>query len=370
MSSGLDMPSIVQLRGRRAVGSSFVRALTFDAPGRVALVHVPDPTLLEPADVVVATEVAGLCGSDLHVYRGLEPGLDPGTPMGHELLGTVVAAGSEVSRFRVGDRVVAPFSTACGSCFFCDAGLPARCERGQLFGWVERGRGLAGCQAELVRVPLADSTLVAVPGGVAGEEALLAGDVLSTGWFGAANGDVRTGSVVAVVGCGAVGISAVAAAITLGAERVLAIDPAEDRRRLAERFGGQGHTPDDAAEHARVATAGRGVDVVVEAVGSPQASRLAFDLVRAGGTISAVGVHHEPALAIAPGALYDKNLTYRAGRCPARAYLDRSLRLIESGRFPFGELVSHRLPLASAVEAYAAFDRREVGWSKVVFRMG
>jgi threonine dehydrogenase-like Zn-dependent dehydrogenase len=119
---------------------------------------------------------------------------------------------------------------------------------------------------------------------------------------------------------------------------------------------------------ARAMTSGRGVDVVVEAVGSPQASRLAFELVRVGGTISAVGVHHEPALAIAPGALYDKNLTYRAGRCPARAYLDRALALVASRRLPFGELVSHRLPLESAPEAYAAFDRREAGWSKVVFK--
>ena len=346
-----------------------MRALIFEAPGRVTVADVAEPTLLDAGDVLVETEVAGLCGSDLHVYRGLEPGLDPGTPMGHELLGTIVATGAQVSRFRIGDRVVAPFSTACGRCWFCEAGLPARCERGQLFGWVEQGKGLAGCQAELVRVPLADSTLVAVPGNLPGEEALLAGDVLATGWFGAANGGVEAGSVVAVIGCGAVGICAVAAAIEIGAERVLAIDPVADRRRLASRFGGERHAPGDAVEHARAATSGRGVDVVVEAVGSPQASRLAFDLVRAGGTISAVGVHHEPTLAIAPGALYDKNLTYRAGRCPARAYLDRALALIESRRFPFAELVSHRVPLESGPQAYAAFDRREAGWSKVVFRM-
>lgn len=345
-----------------------MRALIFDAPGRVAMADVVEPTLLDAGDVLVATEVAGLCGSDLHVYRGLEPGLDPGTPMGHELLGTIVAAGAAVSRFRVGDRVVAPFSTACGACWFCDRDLPARCERGQLFGWVENGRGLAGCQAEFVRVPLADSTLVKVPEELLGEEALLAGDVLSTGWFGSANGGVARGSLVAVVGCGAVGICAIAAAIELGAERVLAVDPATDRQRLAERFGAEGVGPGSALDRAREVSGGRGVDVVVEAVGSPAASRLAFELVRVGGTISAVGVHHEPALAISPGALYDKNLTYRAGRCPARAYLDRALTLVGSSRFPFAELVSHRLSLESAPEAYAAFDRREAGWSKVVFR--
>ena len=345
-----------------------MRALIFEEVGRVSIATVADPVLAESSDVLVAVEAAGLCGSDLHVYRGLEPGLDPGTPMGHELLGTIVAAGSDVTKFRVGERVVAPFSTACGDCFQCRRGLPSRCERGELFGWVSRGVGLAGCQAELVRVPLADSTLVAVPDGLPPDQALLAGDVLATGWFGAVSAGAGAGATVAVVGCGAVGLSAIAAALELGAELVLAIDPADDRRALAERFGGRPATPEAAIEIGREATAGRGVDAVVEAVGSPAASRLAFDLVRVGGTIAAVGVHHEPALAIPPGALYDKNLTYRAGRCPARALLPRGLELVASNRVPLGELISHRLPLADAPSAYAAFDRRDRGWTKVVFR--
>jgi threonine dehydrogenase-like Zn-dependent dehydrogenase len=176
------------------------------------------------------------------------------------------------------------------------------------------------------------------------------------------------GATVAVVGCGAVGLSAVAAAHELGAELVVAVDPAADRRSLAERFGARPATPESAVEIAREATAGRGVDAVVEAVGSPAASRLAFDLVRVGGAIGAVGVHHEPALAIAPGALYDKNLTYRAGRCPARALLPRALELVAANRVPWSELISHRLPLGEAPAAYAAFDRRDPGWTKVVFR--
>jgi threonine dehydrogenase-like Zn-dependent dehydrogenase len=288
--------------------------------------------------------------------------------MGHELLGTIVALGRGVTRFRVGDRVVAPFSTACGDCFQCRRGLSARCERGALFGWVSGGVGLAGCQAELARVPLADSTLVAVPDGVPLEQALLAGDVLATGRFGATSAGVEPGATVAVVGCGAVGLSAIVAARELGAGFVLAIDPADERRALAERFGARAASPSEAIEIGREATAGRGVDAVVEAVGSPAATRIAFDLVRVGGTIAAVGVHHEPALAIAPGALYDKNLTYRAGRCPARALLPLALELVASGRVPLGELISHRLPLAEAPSAYAAFDRRDPGWTKVVFR--
>lgn len=249
-----------------------MQGVRFLEVGRVAVESVPEPTLLEPTDALVRVEVAGLCGSDLHVFRGHEQGLDPGTVMGHELLGEIVATGSSVTRFRVGDRVVSPFSTACGNCFFCRRDLPSRCERGQLFGWVESGRGLEGCQAEFVRVPLADTTLVAVPAGVPGEEALLAGDVLATGWYGAAAGGVGAGSTVAVVGCGAVGVLAVAAAGELGAARVFAIDPAEDRHSLAARFGGEPTALEGAVERVRDLTDGRGVDVVVEAVGSVAAT--------------------------------------------------------------------------------------------------
>ncbi len=344
-----------------------MRALIFEHVGKVALAHVPDAELVDPTDVVVKVEVAGLCGSDLHVYRGHERGLDAGTVMGHELLGEIVAAGKAVAAFRVGDRVVSPFSTACGSCFYCRGGLPARCDRGQLFGWVANGAGLQGGQAELVRVPLADSTLVRVPAELPGVEALLVGDVLATGWFGAVNGGVAPGSIVAVVGCGAVGVCAVAAAGELGAARVFAVEPAADRRALAARFGATALSPDEALPASREATGGRGCDVVIEAVGSPQATQLAYDLLRAGGTLSALGVHVEPALAISPGALYDKNLTYRAGRCPARALMDELLPKVAAGRWPLGELVSHRLPLEDAVTAYQAFDRREPGWTKVVF---
>jgi threonine dehydrogenase-like Zn-dependent dehydrogenase len=344
-----------------------MRALLFEEVGRVAVATVADPVLVDPGDAIVRVEVAGLCGSDLHVYRGHEHGLDAGTVMGHELLGEVVAVGRAVTRLAVGARVVSPFSTACGACYFCRADLPARCESGQLFGWVTNGAGLQGAQAELVRVPLAESTLVRVPPELPGAEALLVGDVLATGWFGAANGGVAPGAVVAVVGCGAVGVCAVGAALELGAERVFAVDPAPDRRALAARFGGEPVRPEDAPALARSATGGRGCDVVVEAVGSPQATLLAYALVRAGGTLSALGVHVEPALAVSPGALYDKNLTYRAGRCPARALMAELLKKVAAGRWPLGELVSHRLPLDAAVAAYQAFDRREAGWTKVVF---
>lgn len=347
-----------------------MKALIFEDVRRVVCSAVPDPSIEDSGDVLVRVQAAAVCGSDLHVYRGLETGLDSGTVMGHELAGEVVEAGSGVARFQAGDLVVSPFTTSCGSCFYCRLGLTARCERGQLFGWVEKGRGLHGVQAEYVRVPLADSTLVAVPEGTPPEEALFAGDVLATGWFGAESAGAAPGRTVAVVGCGPVGLMAVVAARELGAERIFAIDTLPERLALAERWGAEpvDFQKEDAAGLILEATEGRGADGVVEAVGSPQASKVAYGLVRPGGTIAAVGVHVEDRLAFTPGEIYDKNLTYRAGRCPARSYMDRLLPLIRSRRYDFGALISHRLPLEEGPRGYDLFDRRVDGCTKVVLR--
>jgi len=346
-----------------------MQALIFDSVRKLRYTTVPDPEILAPTDVIVRVRVAAVCGSDLHVYRGLETGLDAGTVMGHELVGEVVAAGAGVDRFRPGDLIVSPFTTSCGSCFYCRTGLTARCVSGQLFGWVEQGRGLHGVQAELVRVPLADSTLVRVPDGTPPELALFAGDVLATGWFGAESAAVAPGGTVAVVGCGPVGLMAVIAARELGAERIFALDEVPERLALAVKYGADPVDVRNAAiagDRIREATQGRGADSVVEAVGSPRATRLAFDLVRPGGTLAALGVHTEPHLAFAPGEAYDKNITYRAGRAPARHYLERLLPLIQSGKYDLGALISHRLPLAEGARGYDLFDKRLEGCTKVM----
>jgi threonine dehydrogenase-like Zn-dependent dehydrogenase len=349
-----------------------VKALVFDSVREIHHATVPDPEIRDAGDVIVQIRAAAVCGSDLHVYRGLETGLDAGTVMGHEFVGEIVDAGADVARFRKGDLVVSPFTTSCGACFYCRAGLTARCVSGQLFGWVEKGRGLHGAQAELVRVPLADSTLVRVPEGTPAEQALFAGDVLATGWFGAESAGAAPGVVTAVVGCGPVGLMAVVAARELGAERVFALDTVPERLALAERYGAEPLNvllqdgKEDALARIRDATEGRGADAVVEAVGSPQATRLAFDLVRPGGTIGAVGVHAESHLAFAPGEVYDKNLTYRAGRAPVRRYIERLLLLVQSGRYDLGALISHRLSLSEGPRGYDLFDRRLEGCTKVV----
>lgn len=345
-----------------------MKAITFQGVETLAYEDVPDARLVESTDVVVQVTAAGVCGSDLHPYFGRERGLDPGTVMGHELLGRIVEAGADVRDFALGDRVVAPFSTSCGRCFYCATGLTARCERGQLLGWVSDGVGLQGAQAERVRVPLADTTLVRVPDGLDDCVALLAGDILSTAAFGADLAGVHVGDLVVVVGCGPVGLLSVRAALARGAREVVAVDRVPSRLAMAERFGAA--AVDLASGGARAAvdalSDGLGADSAIEAVGSPEATRTAADLLRLGGVLAAVGVHTEPHLALSPGELYDRNLRYAAGRCPARHYMSASLELAAREADLVGALISHRLPLAEGVEAYRRFAAREDGWTKVV----
>jgi threonine dehydrogenase-like Zn-dependent dehydrogenase len=346
-----------------------MNAITFQDVESLAYEAVADPVLIESSDVIVRTRAAGLCGSDLHPYFGRERGLDRGTVMGHELVGEIVEAGADVRTLSVGDRVVAPFSTSCGSCFYCHTGLTARCERGALFGWVQDGAGLHGCQAELVRVPLADGTLVRVPDGLDDEVALLAGDVLSTATYGADLAGVGAGDLVVVVGCGPVGLLAIRAVLEKGAREVVAVDSVPSRLDLARRFGA---TPADREQGdplalVRERSEGRGADAAIEAVGSAEATRTAVGLLRFGATLAALGVHTEPHLAIPPGEIYDRNLRYAAGRCPARHYMPSSLGLAERDADLMAALVSHRLPLSDGVEAYRRFAAREGGWAKVVF---
>ena len=269
-----------------------MKAITFQAVEQLAYEDAVDPEIVVATDVLVRVTAAGICGSDLHPYFGREVGLDIGTVMGHELVGEIVEVGTEARDFTVGARVVAPFTTSCGSCFYCSSGLTARCERGQLFGWVEGGRGLQGVQAEYARVPLADGTLVAVPEGLDEALALLAGDILSTATYGAELAGVEPGDLVVVVGCGPVGLLAIRAALGRGAREVVGVDRVAARLATAELFGA---TPvnfetGDPVEMVRERSQGRGADAAIEAVGSPEATRLAADLLRLGGSLAALGV--------------------------------------------------------------------------------
>lgn len=345
-----------------------MHGVTFEAVERVACVELADPVLENPRDAIVAVELAGLCGSDLHPFFGREQGLDPGTVMGHEFVGTVLAVGSAVRAIAVGDRVFAPFSTSCGTCFYCSGGLPSRCLENQLFGWRHGGCGLHGGQAEQVRVPLADGTLAKIPAGLSDRAALLLGDNYSTGYFCAEMAGVKPGGVYAVIGCGTVGLLAILAARQLGAERIVAVDPVATRRAQAESLGAASPaTEAEARDLIRHWTSGRGVDAVMELVGLPAAQRLAWELVRPGGTLSVIGCHCTPQFAFSPVEAYDKNLTYRTGRCPARAYMERLAVDVVASGLDLDRFITHEFSLQECVRGYEVFSRREQGCLKAAF---
>ena len=348
-----------------------MKALTFQGPRRIGYTDVADPKITDSRDVILKTRWSAICGSDLHVYHQRERGIEPGTVMGHEFVGEVVELGKDVQSLSVGDLVVAPFTTNCGVCFYCRVGLTCRCSRGQLFGWVEAGKGLEGGQAELVRVPHAEATLVKLAPELGEETALLAGDVASTGFFSAELAGVRPGGTYAVVGCGPVGLSAILGAREFGAEELFACDSVARRLELAEKLGASAIDirSNDPVAIVKDATEGRGVDAVMELVGNPEATRLAYDLVRPGGVLSAVGVHTEPQFAITPAEAYDKNLTYRAGRCPARRLMKQALTLIASKRYDYDAIISHRLPLAEGVRGYQIFDQKLEDCTKVLLKV-
>lgn len=347
-----------------------MRALTFHGKQDIRYESVPDPALLSPSDVIIKVYLAGICGSDLHVYHEREKGLDSGTVMGHEFAGEIIDVGREVKDFKRGDLVFAPFTTNCGKCFYCRIGLTARCTQSQLFGWVQNGGGLQGGQAEFVRVPLAEATLLKMPEEVLPEEALLLGDIFSTGYFCADMANLQPDGTSAVIGCGPVGLMAIIGARELGAEKIFAIDAVPERLALAQRFGARpiNFHKEDPVEILREATEGRGADAVMEVVGNESAMRLALALVRPGGIISVAGVHNEAQFAFTPNEAYDKNLTYRVGRCSARHYAERLLPIVQKKKYDLTAIISHRLPLHQGVAGYKIFDEKLEGCTKVVLK--
>jgi threonine dehydrogenase-like Zn-dependent dehydrogenase len=337
-----------------------MKAITFQGKERLSYESVPDPSLVAATDAIVKVSLTAICGSDLHVYRQHEKGLDAGTVMGHEFLGEVVEIGKQVKSLKIGDRVVSPFTTSCGQCYFCNIGLTCRCIHGQLYGWVEHGHGLHGAQAEYVRVPMADSTLVKCPNDIPEEHVLMTGDIFSTGYFCAENAGIKPDGRYVELGCGPVGLMAILAAKIQGAQQIWAVDSVPERLELAVRYGAipVDLTKVDVTQLIADATHGIGADAVLEVVGSPAAQKLAFQLIRPGGTISSVGVHTAPDFSFSPVDAYNKNITYKSGRCPARHYMDKLLPMMAQQTFDLSAIVSHRLPLSQGVEGYRIFDKK------------
>lgn len=347
-----------------------MKALVFNGVEDIRHETVTDPRIESPHDVIVKVSQAAICGSDLHPYYGREEGLDAGTVMGHEFSGEVVEVGSEVNNFKVGDRIASPFTTNCGTCFYCTTGLTCRCERGQLFGWVQEGKGLQGAQAEFVRVPMADATLMYLPPTIDDELGLMLGDILPTGFFAANGADIKADGTYAVIGCGPVGLMALVCARYLGAQKVYALDMVPERLAMAESLGAipVNVGKEDPCSVLAAATQGRGADAVMELVGSESAARLAYDLIRPGGTISVAGVHTSPHFAFSPAQAYDKNITYRVGRCPARFYMERVLPLAAEMGKSLRDIISHRIPLAEGRRGYQIFAGKQECCTKVMLQ--
>lgn len=348
-----------------------MKAITFQSVGQVSVDVVADPEIIHQTDVIVQVKTCAVCGSDLHVYHGRETGIDRHTVMGHEFAGTVVAIGSTVTEFRIGDPVMSPFTTSCGNCFYCRQGLSCRCIRGNLFGWVSGGAGLHGGQAEYVRVPLANSTLMKIPDGIDMELAVMLGDIIPTGFHCARRGvslSAQQATTACVIGCGPVGLMAILGALHAGVERLFAFDPVTTRLELAAGLGAIALPSNNVEKQAfiRDQTEGRGFDIMLEAVGGRESLSLCYDWVRPGGVISAVGVCTDSTLPFSPAQAYDKNITYTTGRCPARTLMPSLVPLVLENPEMFRRIISHRMSLTDGVQVYQRFAAREPGMLKVM----
>jgi len=334
-------------------------AVTFQEPGRVALEERPEPRIENAGDAIVKVEAAGICGSDLHIYHGRVP-IEQGFTIGHEYVGTVLETGDAVTSIATGDRVLGAFHTACGTCFFCRLGVYQKCDMTRVFGHGATLGSLQGTQAEQTLVPHADMTLRRVPDGLGDGAALFAGDAMATGYHGVVGAGLEAGDTCAVIGLGPVGLCAVMSARVAGASRIRAIDTVAERLEVARSLGAEPvhATEEDPRAAAKAATDGRGLDVVVEAVGDPRALDLACRLARKAGTVSVVGVYAERA-EVHMGIVWIKALRLVTGHANVIGHLDSVLALMASGRLDPEPLVTHRMPLQEAAEAYAIYDRRE-----------
>ncbi|KAL1616035.1 hypothetical protein SLS54_008693 [Diplodia seriata] len=334
----------------------------------------------EPGSVVVKVRYAGLCGSDLHTYRGIEPaGENPDFIMGHELTGVISEVGEGVRNFQVGDRIVCPFTISCGECFYCKLDLSSRCVKSQCFGTP----GLPGAQAEYVRIPLADSTVFNAPDGIKDQNLILMADIFPTGYFAASNATSRlpphlpdgAPPAVVVIGCGPVGLCAlVSLRHQLGASaRLIAVDGIPSRlARAAALVGAEPlnfrEIPDVAGAIKAKTDGGRGADAALELVGREEALRTAFAAVRPFGVVSSVGVHNGVGGVGFTGAEgYDKNVQLVMGRCPVRSLFPKALEVLRANEGRLECLTENVVPLSGAVEAYERFERGEV--QKFVFSM-
>jgi len=343
-----------------------MKALVYHGPGEKAWEEVPDPVIAADTDAVVRVDAVTICGTDLHILKGDVPEVTKGRVLGHEAVGTVQAVGSAVKNVRPGDRVLVSCITSCGACRFCREQHYGLCSGGG--GWI-LGHLIDGTQAELVRVPFADTSTYPVPPGVADEHVLMVADILPTGYeVGVLNGRVTPGDVVAVVGAGPIGLSAITGARLYSPSRIIAIDPAAARREAAKQFGADvavDPETEDVLEVVHALTDGLGADVAVEAVGTPNAFELTVSLARAGGHIANIGVHGKPAT-LHLEDLWIKDVTITTGLVDTHS-TPTFLRLLQGNLLEAGRFVTHHFALDDFIEAYDVFGRAaDTGALKVV----
>lgn len=388
-----------------------MKALTWQGKRRLSVETVPDPVLEHPRDAIIEVTSTAICGSDLHLYEVLGPFMDRGDIIGHEPMGRVVEPGS-ASGLSVGERVVVPFTIACGTCWMCRRNLQSQCETTQvaaqgsgaaLFGYSRLYGSVPGGQAQYLRVPFADYGPLRVGDELPDHRYLFLSDVLPTAWQGVRYAGMGEGDTLAVIGLGPIGQMAARIGRHLGA-RVFGLDPVPERREMAHRNGIEvlDSASDDAHDIIREATEGRGPDAVVDAVGmeahgSPVgkvahdavgllpdavgralmgsagidrlgALHAAIELVRRGGTVSLSGVYGGQASPLPMLTLFDKQIQLRMGQANVRTWLDELLPLVEDPRDPLGvdDLVTHRRPLSEGPEAYEMFQHKTDGCIKVV----
>jgi alcohol dehydrogenase len=343
-----------------------MRALVFHGPGNKAWEEVAKPTIQADTDAIVQVDAVTICGTDLHILKGDVPAVTDGRILGHEAVGTVAEVGPAVRNVRVGDKVLVSCITACGSCRFCREGSYGQCQGGG--GWI-LGHKINGTQAEYVRVPFADTSTYKAPPGVSDEELLMLADILPTGYeVGVLNGHVGPGDVVAVVGAGPIGLSAMMGAQLYSPAHIVAIDKADSRLEAAKQFGADvtvNNDREDPGEVVASLTDGLGADVAIEAVGVPATFELAARLIRPGGHVANVGVHGQPAM-LHLEDLWIRNVTITTGLVDTYS-TPTLLKLTTSHQLEAARFVTHHFAMDDFMEAYDVFARAgETGALKIV----
>ena len=388
-----------------------MRALTWHGKGNMRCESVPDPRIEHPRDAIIKVTACAICGSDLHIYDGVIPSMQHGDVLGHETMGEVVEVGAGNSKLRVGDRVVVPFTIACGECFFCQRGYFSGCERSNpgaekasklwghspagLFGYSHLLGGYPGGQAEYLRVPFADVGPIKIPDGLSDEQVLFLSDIFPTGYMGAEFCDIKGGETIAVFGCGPVAQFAIRSAFLLGAERVIAIDTVPERLSLAVKAGAItiDFMKEDVYDRIQELTHGRGADACIDAVGTephtsasfdsmldrvkvatflgtdrPHVLRQAIHNTRNFGVVSIIGVYGGFLDKVPLGSAINRGLTFRMAQTPVQHYLPKLLERIVNGDIDPSFVITHTVPLERGPDMYKMFRDKQDGCIKVVMK--